>query len=254
MRTHGFLFLALFLLVSCSKDDNGADCTEPLTIRSVTPPANPAGYEVLIQGEGLSEEEVTVLFGNGISAPSDWEEELQGRVALVPSGLPGFTELVVRRGDCLARTNFEVYGNFPADVPVNLSTILTPVPPTSIPSGLQNAWLNAADLSHSIFLVPDGDNPGQWLPGQDPCPDACSTEFYNDPDSPFNGNPISGTFDTTTLEVKLYVDRTANGLGVDTLEGQFVNPIASGAVTGSNLGILLFSKKFQQQLLFLFPE
>jgi hypothetical protein len=254
MRLYFVHFLTLCALTSCTKDENGTACTEPLSIRSVTPPANPAGYELLIQGQGLDDAEVEVFFGDGIPAPSEWTEELQGLVTLVPQALPNFTELVVRRGDCLARTNFEVYGSFPADVPANLSQIVVPAPPASIPPSLQNAWPNAADLAHSVFLVPDSDNPGQWVPGQEPCPDACSTEFHNDASSPFNGNPISGTYDTTTLAVTLYIDRTAKGLGVDTLEGQFINPIASGVATGSELGILLFSRASRQQLLFLFPK
>lgn len=253
MRVLLTIILALLALTSCKNAEQGPACTEPLSIRSVTPPANPAGYELLIQGEGLNDAEVEVFFGDGIPAPAEWREELQGLVTLVPQALPSFTELVVRQGGCTARTSFEVYGDFPADVPSNLSQIVVPVPPASIPPSLQNAWFNAADLAHAIFLVPDSENPGQWVAGQAPCPDACSTEFHDDPDSPFSGNPISGTYDTNTLAVTLFIDRTANGLGVDTLEGQFIDPIASGVGTGSHLGILLFSSAFQQQLLFLFP-
>jgi hypothetical protein len=144
--------VALFSL-SCDGDD--ADCAEPLNIAAVEPDNNPAGYEVLIRGEGFTAGAV-VRFGNVVADARRIDRDVL--IAEVPGGIDGPVELSVQSGNCIARTGFEILTNYPSDQPLSAPFIIVPPLNIGFNSGIDNLCYNLADPDHLFCLDRSGND------------------------------------------------------------------------------------------------
>ncbi len=138
-----------FAFVGLSCDDGNADCTEPLNIAAVEPDNNPAGYEVLIRGEGFTAEAV-VRFGNVVADARRVDRDLL--IAEVPGSIDGPVELSVQSGTCIARTGFEILTSYPSDQPLSAPFVIVPPLNIGFNSGIDNLWYNLVDPDHLFCL------------------------------------------------------------------------------------------------------
>lgn len=225
---------------ACKTDD----CDSPISIDQLSPDRNPPGYEIVIEGNGFSADAV-VRFGQVTAQTRDGGE--LGLVAQVPNGLVGVVELTVEEGDCIARSDFEVWSNFLPGTPASPTLIIIPQPPNyPLPGSFQNAWQNLVDEEHFIQLN-DNDNDGEG-----PL-DEGSREFHSS-NALLDDNPATGSFDPANNRIVITIDRTAKGGIKETYDGQYI-PIPPGAPGGFNeAALLLTSREDGRQLVILKPS
>lgn len=223
-----------FSLVSCES----SNCEGDKSVESISPSANPPGYEVIIETKEFSST-AQVRFGNETADTRPGEADQI--IARVPAGLAGNVQVTVEEGACVARfDNFKVPGSLPGDLQPSLPDIILPVPAPAPAGGFANAWLNAADNTFNTGIQLGDDGSGILsFPG--------SYEFHFGGNEFFNGNPVSGTVDVANDKIYLEVDRTAKPGGtLEKFDGQFVVPPAS--IT-AQYAILLVSRQTGRQLL-----
>lgn len=234
------LLLAALFFSSC-KDKCDAD---DFGITSLQPAANPAGYEVFIGAQGVTAN--TKVRFDAVDAASVKTAE-GGLIVKVPTGIAGTVSLSIEEGECSDSRSFDVLGAYPGNVPVGPTNIVIPQAPGSLPSGITNGWINIFDPEHTIFLLDDFNNPDGILD----VGIGGSTE-YHQPNSFFNNNPISGTYDFAAKTISIVVDRSAKAGGYrDTLTGNFIQNLPQRPnVQGT---ILLTSKRTGRQLIIYYP-
>jgi len=229
------LFAAIFLPSCKDKCDVG-----DFGITSLQPAANPVGYEIFIEAKGVSAS-TKVRFDNVEAASVKTAEG--GLIVKVPSGIAGTVSLSIEDGECNDSKSFDVLGAYPGNVPVGPTTIIIPQAPTSIPSGITNAWRNIFDSNHTVFFQDDFSNPDGIL-------DITSTEYHTT-DPYFNENLVSGTYDTLANKIFVIINRSAKTDGYkDTLTGKFIQNLPQQPNTQGT--ILLTSKRTGRQLVLFF--
>lgn len=232
-RLQILLVCSILLLLNNRCDTNG--CDQVFEIDELQPDTNPAGYEIRIVGQPFSES-ATVRFGNKV-ATTRWDETQNTILAKVPTGLSGLLEVTVEEGECLARADFEVTGNYTTNWPPALPVIVIPQNPSTFPSNFTNLWHNIADEDHRIFL--GSDNATTALTDD-------SAEFHLS-NSKLNENPVRGTVNIAQNKIFMTINRTAHGGMNDTLDGKFILP-ASAGITDKDFAILLESRASGRQM------
>lgn len=219
------------LLLACNQDDN---CDGTFTIESVVPSSNLPGSEILIKGEGLSED-TEVRFAGQLAKTSFSEEK--GITATVPKDVIGFLDLTVEEGNCLARADFEVLGALPVNWVASPTVIITPILPPNFPSNITNNWINYFDNDHSLTLSQDGD-----CFGQEEQEIEFSTE--NHTTNPFlNNNPITGKYLCKDRILEINIDRTAKGGKVEMLTGSVIEAETIGEDDSDGRAYMLLTSK-----------
>jgi hypothetical protein len=240
------LFLWLMAIIFWGCNSGGEDCSGPFSITSISPDANPAGYEILITGEGFSENS-RVFFSNTQDQTARLSDDLNGIIATVPVGIPpGTITLSVEDGGCNDDMDFDVWGSWNSDVPQAPLNIVIPVPPASYPSSINNFWKNVYDEDHGFFL--------QDVDGDGVLDDGSEEDHFDDDRKLFQNNPISGTYDKNNGQVILEVDRTGNGGEKVKYTGVIVDPALlevknANIPSDATLGLLLEEEGAGRQLL-----
>lgn len=259
MKNHLVIVLVLlsFLIVFSDCGGNDDPCLISLyALTTIEPSSNPVGYEIRISGEGFTEN--TLVRFDNVDSPKTTLLDPSTLIATVPSGVLGPVELSVSDGGCLDRNDrFEVYADFPANIPFSPNTIIIPQPISAVnypDNFLQNCWENINDREHCIFLVESEE--GNGILNEDTTNDVCE-ERHSDQTSFFSGNPISGHFRTDdvneTVDIEITIDRSAKPGGeVETYTGELIEPASVGS--NGQYVLLLTSQKDGRQLLFEFPN
>lgn len=212
------ILLCAFLL-ACNQDDN---CDGTFTIESVVPSSNLPGSEILIKGEGLSED-TEVRFAGQLAKTSFSEEK--GITATVPNNVIGFLDLTVEEGNCLARADFEVLGALPVNWIASPTVIITPILPPNFPPNLNNVWENYFDPDYTLGIFHDDDcefsNTG-IIELSDFSSENHSTNDF------LNNNPISGIYNCDDGSILINIDRTKKGGKVETYNGIIILPETVG--------------------------
>jgi len=226
---------------SCNKQDD--DCGSDFQITTVEPSANPAGFEVVVQGDGL-ETLQELRFGTAPQGDFRWESTLNAWVAEVPAGLSGPVDLLAGEGDCRSTFPFEVLSAFPANIPLTLNQIFIPVLPPAFPPTIDNFWTNLADPLHAIELRPPLDGTYGIISKEN-----FSREDHFGDKVFLQDNPISGTFDTLTNSIELTIERDSD----ESFTGRFIDPAELEGfpnVFDAAAAILIISEKTGRQYVF----
>jgi len=235
-RVGGLLLLSALTFTACKNKCDNAD----FAIQKIQPAANPAGYEVFITATGVGPN--TIVRFDEVEAVVQNAEG--GLIAKIPVGLSGPVTLSIEEGDCKDSKPFDVLGSYPGNVPASPTVIVVPQAPGGYPSGITNPWPNVFDQNHKVFMS-DFDYIGIFQAG--------SSEFHDNLPF-FNGNPISGNYDTLANTIFMVIDRSGKAGGYkDTLTGQFIPNIPESEILGASATILLVSKRTGRQLVIYKP-
>ncbi len=235
------LICLCFWMCACEDEDN--DCGNDFQVTAVEPSANPAGFEVIVRGDGL-ETLQELRFGTAPQGDFRWESNLNAWVAEVPAGLSGPVDLLAGDGACRSTFPFEVLSAFPANIPLTLNQIFVPVLPPVFPPSIDNFWTNLADPQHAIELRPPLDGTYGIISKEN-----LSIERHFGDKLFLQDNPISGTFDTLANTIQLAIERDE----IETFSGTFIDPsevTGFPGASGAAAAILLTSEETGRQYVF----
>ncbi len=192
-------------------------CGSSVSVQSVQPNTNPAGYEVLLKTEGFSDA-TKVIFGS-VEATSRTGGAPGDIIATVPAGLSGNVEVSVEEGECIARSGgFIVSGSLPGNVQPSLQQIVVPILTSAPQGGFENDWINAASIDKSQRIHLGGNEVASIT-----ILDGVTTKEIAGADNPFfNNNPVTGVVNVFTNLIYLEIDRTAKGGIVEHFDGSFI--------------------------------
>lgn len=220
-------------LLACNQDD---DCDGTFTIESVVPQSNQPGSEILIKGEGFSED-TEVRFAGQLAKTSFSAEK--GITAVVPNDVIGFLDLTVGEGNCLARKDFEVLGALPVNWVASPTVIITPVLPPTFPSNISNQWINYYDNNHTLTLVQNDDCFGQ----NEAELDSFSSLESHITNSFLNNNPIAGGYQCQERILEISIDRTKKGGIIEMLAGSVIEAETIGEDDSDGRAYMLLTSK-----------
>lgn len=259
-----FLILLMIGLYSCNPDCESYTNVNS----KITPQNRLPGEKMLVQTNPTDFLENRDLFieqtRNGklvidedTKLESEYMTELQGRVATLPANAEGNRNLYIEDRDCggfipLSSVNV-VDQSFISDNPSLFITppranIIIPTIPTVSPTNITNTWFSPDNRDYCIWIVPEfikqasgcyaegkrltpgnlATGPGTKNSGSWELSVGLANGCFTDAKA-YHGNPVTdGIIDTLTGYVSITIDRTGNGLPVETYEGTLLDVESSG--------------------------
>ncbi len=214
------------------------DCNSLVNVQSSTT-LNPAGYEILITANPLSDLKGRKVFFGDVEARSVFHEGF-GLVVEVPEGVSGNLEIKMEDPDCLDVQTIPfnvVDANFLLEnmdyVPPTPPDIIIPVVPISFPSNVDNAWLSPDNPGYCLWFTMyedidtvahdtvqttliDPDNSFE----QATC--GCLRDFSVS-HLPYAMNRMGGIVDKANNIIEVYIDRTPIGGDIEHFSGKFID-------------------------------
>ena len=118
--------------------------------------------------------------------------------------------------------------------------IILPSPPLAPPPAVVNAWFSPQNRDYCIWFVPTMDTladgtiieypalrPGSLDGGGPPASGSLELSANCDGDAGnrlYHRNSVSGIVDREANLIRISIDRTSKGLGIEDFEGQFIDP------------------------------
>ncbi|MBP6812268.1 MAG: hypothetical protein KA138_12150 [Saprospiraceae bacterium] len=230
------------------------DCNSLVNVQSSTS-LNPAGYEILITANPLSDLKGRKVFFGDVEARSVFHEGF-GLVVEVPEGVSGNLEIKMEDPDCLDVQTIPfnvVDANFLLEnmdyVPPTPPDIIIPVVPISFPSNVDNAWLSPDNPEYCLwftmykefeYLIDTATNkpaldanglPIKIVTGETTLVDphnsfeqatcGCLRDFSVS-HLPYAMNRMGGIVDKTNNVIEIYIDRTPIGGDIEHFSGKFI--------------------------------
>lgn len=182
--------------------------------------------------------------------PARFEKDFGAAIVEIPVGVSNDATFLIEDPDCTG--NLIPIGSASSIVDetffINNPFFITPIPPLIVlpspplapPPAVVNAWFSPQNRDYCIWFVPTMDTltdgtiieypalkPGS-LNGAPP-PVGGSVELSANCDGDANNrlyhkNPVSGIVDREANLIRISIDRTSKGLGIEDFEGQFINP------------------------------
>ena len=265
MKAKSIIYLllpSLFLLFSCNPDcENYAGVQARITpnnrlpgeqILVTTSPANFLANRELYIEKTINGE---LMVNESTRLESEFIAEIKGRIATLPMDVDGNRNLYIEDRDCggfipLSAVNVvdEAYiaANQALFITPPRPQIIIPTIPTTSPTNLINTWFSPDNRDYCIWIVPElikqpegcyresmrltpgnrSIGPGTPMSGSWELSTNCDG---NADTKPYHGNPVTeGVIDTLSGYVRITIDRTPNGLPVETYEGTLIEPTSKG--------------------------
>ena len=213
--------------------------------------------------------------------PTYFSEEHGALVAQVPNDALGSVPLYLEDPDCsgsfiyINPLQIENEGFFAANdlfIVPPIPIIIIPTPVVNLNINVTNAWITPYQRSYCIWFVPELDDDGNEKSELRPLLPDDQEQFGMKGSHEFvvcgeaqrhanaNVNPVSGFIDKKNGIIRIQIDRTTKGLGVEHFSGTFIKSdnlppeYLSGGICEGNLKespdfMLLTSSKTGQQLL-----
>lgn len=251
-----FLLAILFLeFQSCNPS------CESLVTSNIAIPPGPyqEGTELAITASPASVLEGRSIFlsfrssgsANTVELNSRFEKDFGAAIVEVPTGVSSDATFLIEDPDCtgnlipLGSTSSIVDESFFIDNPFFIAPtppiIIIPTPPVAPPPLVVNAWFSPNNRDYCIWFVPSTeivDGKPVELPALVPAKlplkgtgtERGSVELAvgcgGNPatDRLYHANPVSGIVDKENNIIRIAIDRTSKGLGIEEYEGQFINP------------------------------
>ncbi len=188
-----------------------------------------------------------------IELRSSFEETLGAAIVRIPEEVSNNATFLIDDPDCsgqfipIGSTTNIVDETFFVDNPFFITPtpplIIIPTIPPSPPPLVVDAWFSPNNRDYCIWFRPDLDEFGNEKSNLIPAIAVSPTEITNGPpngsaelsanctpmtspstDRLYHANPVSGFIDKENNFIKIQIDRTAKGLGVEEFVGQFVDP------------------------------
>lgn len=261
------LLVVLSLLTGCNPD-----CESIQTSNIVVPPgpfeqgselviaSNPSN---LLEGRSFSISVQNANQSEVISLDTRFERSLGAAVVQLPAQLSNNATILIDDPDCtnslipLGTESSVVDANFFIDNPFFITpappVIIIPAPPITPPLKVINAWFSPNNRDYCIWFKPDEDQFGNEKSNLIPAVSADDKSLAIGPpegsaelavgcsatgpatDRFYHANPVSGIVDKENNFIRIRIDRTLKGLGIEEMEGQFIDP-AQLIGTGYEIG------------------
>lgn len=201
------------------------------------------GRTISIASPGATSSEIEEL-------PSRFVQELGGTVITLPIQVssnisfflddPDCSGSVIPIGDPTSLVDESFFVDNPFFVTPTPPLIIIPSLPPNPPPAIVNAWFSPNNRDYCIWFNPTFDTLDNGtvvelpalIPGLDPRgigPGPGSMELAvgcgGEPavDRFYHANPVSGLIDKDNNVIRIQIDRTSKGLGVEEMEGQFID-------------------------------
>lgn len=182
---------------------------------------------------------------------SRYEENLEAAVVTLPDEVNQDATILMNDPDCsgqlipIGTPSSLVDANFFVDNPFFITPtpplIIIPTPPVNPPVKIINAWFSPNNRDYCIWFKPDEGENGEEKPNLIPAIATSSMTITNGPpngsaelavgcggvpatDRLYHANPVSGIVDKENNYIRILIDRTSKGLGIEEMVGQFINP------------------------------
>ncbi len=257
-----FVFLNIIFLLSCNPDCENYARVEA----TITPSIRLPGEQILVStspadflaGRDLFIEKLVngeLKIDGSTKLVSEYVAEARGRIATLPMDVDGNRNLYIEDRDCggfipLNSVNVVdetfLVANQALFITPPRPQIIIPTIPTSSPTNLVNTWFSPDNRDYCIWIVPEFIEqsggcyaegmrltPGNLSVGPG-TPESGSWELSancngDNITKPYHGNPVTeGVIDTISGYVRITIDRTPNGLPVETYEGTLIMPTSRG--------------------------
>ena len=198
---------------------------------------------------------------SSMKVDSRFEKSVGATILEIPTGISQDATLLIEDPDCtgnlipIGSTTSIVDETFFIDNPFFITpippVIIIPTPPVAPPPIIVNAWFSPNNRDYCIWFVPSADTiDGKrveypalvpaTLPltgtgearGSVELAVGCSGTVNTD--RLYHANPVSGLVDKQSNIIRISVDRTSKGLGIEDFEGKFINP--ENLPEGYNIG------------------
>jgi len=191
-----------------------------------------------------------------------YERGLGAAIVQLPDELNANATILIDDPDCtgnlipIGTSTGVVNASFFVDNPFFITPtpplVIIPAPPIAPPLKVINAWFSPNNRDYCIWFKPDEDADGNEKSNLIPAEAISPTTIINGPpngsaelavgcggtpatDRFYHANPVSGIIDKENNYIKIRIDRTAKGFGIEELEGQFIHPDQL-AGTGYDIG------------------
>lgn len=265
------IHLLLGLLLAIAFQACNPDCESIPTNNLIVPPgpfeqgaditisANPPN---LLEGRQFSISLRQANTTEVINLDARYEANLGAAVIRMPNQLSANATLLIDDPDCtgnlipLGTEEGVVDPSFFVDNPFFITPtppiVIIPAPPVTPPLKVVNAWFSPNNRDYCIWFKPDEDDLGNEKPNLIPAEAISPTAIRNGPpegsaelavgcsgmpavDRFYHANPVSGIIDKDNNYIKIRIDRSAKGLGIEEMEGQFIDPVQLEG-TGYDIG------------------
>ncbi|MCB0632255.1 MAG: hypothetical protein R2824_15570 [Saprospiraceae bacterium] len=186
-----------------------------------------------------------------ITLESRYEEGLEAAVVTLPDEINQDATFLINDPDCsgqlipIGTQTSVVDASFFVDNPFFITPtpplIIIPSPPINPPLKIINAWFSPNNRDYCIWFKPDEDEDGNEKPNLIPAIATSPMTITNGPpngsaelavgcggnpatDRFYHANPVSGIVDKENNYIRILIDRTSKGLGIEEMVGQFINP------------------------------
>lgn len=211
---------------------------------------------------------------------SRFEESVGAMIVKLPDQVNSSATFWVDDPDCsgqllpIGETTSLVDESFFVDNPFFITPtpplIIIPTPPVVTPPNIVNAWFSPQNRDYCIWFKPDEDENGGEKSNLIPAIADGPMSVINGPpegsvelavgcggmpaiDRYYHANPVSGIVDKENNYIRITIDRTMKGLGVEEFEGQFINPddLPPGYALGGPNGNCGSVEEFKPHIMFL---
>ena len=185
---------------------------------------------------------------------SSYNELLNAAIVDLPAELSSAADLLINDPDCsgqlipIGAPSDVVDASFFVDNPLFVSPvppiIIIPNPPVTVPANVVNAWFSPNNRDYCIWFnpviietLPDGtmvegsalipSDPDSLTINLGPVNGSAELAAGCNGDVPranrfYHNNPVSGIVDKEANIIRISIDRTSKGLGIEQYEGQFI--------------------------------
>lgn len=218
--------------------------------------ANPAS---LLQGRRI----LMSFDGNMEDLETRYEADLGATIVRLPEEISSNASLVMDDPDCtgqlipIGTSSGLVDASFFVDNPYFITPtpplVIIPSPPVVTPPNIINAWFSPNNRDYCIWFKPEEDADGNEKSNLIPAIATSPNTITNGPpdgsaelavgcggnpatDRFYHANPVTGIVDKVNNYIRIKIDRTSKGLGVEEFEGQFIDPSQLPADTDYAVG------------------
>lgn len=201
--------------------------------------------------------------GNISEIPTRFEPDLGAAVVEIPNGLSANASFLVDDPDCtgnlipVGEGSSVVDASFFIDNPFFVTPtpplIIIPLPPVTPPANIVNAWFSPNNRDYCIWFNPTIDtlqdgtivefpalipafSPNGIGPANGSVELAVGCSDSEADDRFYHLNPVSGFIDKDNNVIRIRIDRTSKNLGIEEMDGQFIDPKQLPAGTDYSVG------------------